>query len=147
MARLILVPLLALFLLLAQSHAEYVGGTVPAMASGAAGSVGIADQEYFAFYAKGAQVRVPYQRINLIEYGQKVDRRLLMAVVVSPIFVLSKTRKHFLTVGYTGDDGKQQAIVFCVDKNSIRPVLAGLEARTGLKVQYQDAEARKAGKG
>ena len=29
----------------------------------------------------------------------------------------------------------------------IRPVLASLEARTGLKVQYQDLEARKAGKG
>ena len=138
---------LALLLLLAQSRAEYVGGTVPALASGAGGSVEIADAGYFVFYAKGAQVRVPYGRINLLEYGQKVDRRLLMAVVVSPIFVLSKTRKHFLTVGYTGDDGKQQAIVFRVDKNSIRPVLAGLEARTGLKVQYQDAEARKAGKG
>ena len=139
--------MLALFLLLAQSRAEYVGGTVPALASGASGSVETADQEYFAFYAKGSQVRVPYQRINLLEYGQKVDRRLLMAVVISPVFVLSKSRKHFLTVGYADEDGKQQAVVFRVDKSGIRPVLAGLEARTGLKVQYQDPEARKAGKG
>ncbi len=139
--------LLAQSVLLAQSRAEYVGGTVPALANGAAGSVEIADQQYFAFYTKGAQVRVPYQRINLLEYGQKVDRRLLMAVVISPVFVLSKSRKHFLTVGYADEDGKQQAVVFRVDKNGIRPVLAGLEARTGLKVQYQDPEARKAGKG
>jgi hypothetical protein len=34
-----------------------------------------------------------------------------------------------------------------VEKNGIRPMLVILEARTGLKVQYQDPEARKAGKG
>ena len=50
-------------------------------------------------------------------------------------------------MGYTDDDGKQQAMVFRMDKNGIRPMLVGLEARTGLKVQYQDPEARKAGKG
>ena len=111
------------------------------------GAVELSDERYFAFYAKGAQVRVPYDRINLLEYGQKVDRRLLMAVVISPMFLLSKSRKHFLTVGYTDEDGKQQAMVFRVDKNGIRAMLVGLEARTGLKVQYQDPEARKAGKG
>jgi hypothetical protein len=134
-------------LLLAQSHAEYVGGTVPALASGVSGSMEIADPHYLAFYSKGGQVRVPYERVNLLEYGQKVDRRLLMAVVISPAFLLAKTRKHFLTVGYTDDDGQQQALVFRMDKNGIRPTLVGLEARTGLKVQYQDPEARKAGKG
>ena len=36
-------------------------------------------------------------------------------------------------------------MVFRVDKNAIRPALVALEARTGLKVKYQDQEARKAG--
>jgi hypothetical protein len=136
-----------LFMLLAQSHADYVGGTLPALASGAAGSFEISNDRYLAFYSKGAQVRVPYDHINLIEYGQKVDRRLLLAVVISPVFMLAKTRKHFLTVGYADDSGRQQAMVFRVDKNGIRAMLVGLEARTGLKVEYQDPEARKAGKG
>lgn len=139
--------LLALVLLLVQSHVEYVGGTLPVLASGAGGSMDLSDSRYFAFYAKSREVRVPYDRINLLEYGQKVDRRLLMAIVISPIFLLAKTRKHFLTVGYTDDEGRQQAMVFRVDKNGIRAVLVGLEARTGQKVQYQDPEARKAGKG
>lgn len=115
-AELVLVTLLALVLLLAQSRVEYVGGTLPAVASGAGGSMELSDSRYFAFYTKGTQVRVPYDRINLLEYGQKVDRRLLMAVVISPMFMLAKSRKHFLTVGYTDDDGKQQAMVFQVDK-------------------------------
>ncbi len=139
--------LLALVLLLVQSHVEYVGGTLPVLASGAGGSMDLSDARYFAFYAKSTEVRVPYDRINLLEYGQKVDRRLLMAIVISPIFLLAKTRKHFLTVGYTDDEGRQQAMVFRIDKNGIRAALVGLEARTGQKVQYQDPEARKAGKG
>ena len=88
-----------------------------------------------------------YDRVNLLEYGQKVDRRLLAAAVISPMFLLSKSRKHFLTIGYMDEDGRQQALVFRVDKGSIRSALVSLEARTGLKVQYQDEEARKAGKG
>ena len=134
-------------LLLAQSHADYVGGTVPTLASGVGGSVEMSDDRYLAFYSKDAQVRLPYDHINLIEYGQKVDRRLMMAAVLSPVFLLAKTRKHFLTLGYTDENGHQQALVFRVDKNAIRAMLVSLEARTGLKVEYQDPEARKAGKG
>ena len=144
---LIFMAFLMLMVLLAQSRAEYVGGTASALTSGSAGSIELSDQRYLAFYTKRGQVRVAYDRVNLLEYGQKVDRRLLMAVVISPVFLLAKSRKHFLTVGYTDDDGKQQAMVFRVDKNGIRPMLVGLEARTGLEVQYQDPEARKAGKG
>jgi hypothetical protein len=134
-------------LLLAQSHVDYVGGTVPVLASGAGGTVDISDDSYMAFYAKGAQVRVAYDHIDLLEYGQKVDRRLMLAAIISPVFMLAKTRKHFLTVGYTDENGRQQAMVFRIDKNDIRALLAGLEARTGRKVEYQDPEARKAGKG
>jgi hypothetical protein len=70
-----------------------------------------------------------------------------MAAVISPLFLLSKKRQHFLTVGFSDAQGKQQALVFKVDKKKIRSVLVALEARTGLKVQFQDQEARKAGKG
>ena len=131
----------------AQTHAEYVGGTAEALASGRGGTIELADTKYFAFYVKDGQFRVAYSQINLVEYGQKVDRRMALAVVISPIFLLAKSRKHFLTLGYTDEQGAQQALVFRVDKGAIRPVLASLEARTGLKVQYQDLEARKAGKG
>lgn len=133
--------------LLAQSRAEYVGGTAVKLQSGAAGAIDVGDQRYFAFYTKKAQVRVVYEQINDLEYGQKVDRRLLMAVVISPVFLLSKARKHFLTIGYTDEDGKHQAMVFRIDKNNIRSILVSLEARTGVKIQYQDEEARKAGRG
>ena len=135
------------FCLHAQGRAEYVGGTAAKLESGSSGSFEVSDQHYFAFYTKKTQLRVPYDRINDLEYGQKVDRRLLMAVVISPMFLLSKKRKHFLTVGYTDEDGNHQALVFRVDKNDIRAALVSLEARTGVRIQYQDEEARKAGHG
>jgi hypothetical protein len=131
----------------AQARVEFVGGTTAQLSPGTAGSLEVADDRYLAFYTKKTQVRIAYQRINLIEYGQQVDRRLALAVAISPVFLLSKSRKHFLTIGYSDDDGKQQALVFRVDKTGIRPALVSLEARTGLKVQYQDQEARKAGRG
>jgi hypothetical protein len=129
------------------ARAEYVGGTVATIGEGEGVAIDVSDEQYIAIYAKKTQLRVAYARINLLEYGQKVDRRLAMAIVISPVFLLSKSRKHFLSVGYTADDGKQQALVFRVDKSNIRATLVSLEARTGLKIQYQDEEARKAGRG
>src|ERR1035441_6905916 len=41
----------------------------------------------------------------------------------------------------------RKALVFRVEKGDIRSVLASLEARTGRRIEYQDNEARKAGKG
>ncbi len=134
-------------LALGQGRAEYIGGTAAQIAVGTPGAMAVNDAQYFAFYSRKANLRVAYNKINLLEYGQTVSRRLDLAVVISPAFLLVKKRKHFLTVGYEDDDGRQQALVFRVDKNDIRAMLASLEARTGQKVQFQDEEARKAGRG
>jgi hypothetical protein len=129
------------------AHVEYVGGTRADIPNGAGGTIEAIDEQFFVFYSKGANVRIPYERISAIEYGQKVDRRYLVAVFVSPLFVLSKQRKHFLTLAYADEAGREQAMIFRVDKDHIRSMLVSLEARTGKKVDYQDLEARKAGKG
>lgn len=131
----------------AQAHVEYIGGTAAEITAGTGGAIAVNDTQYFAFYSRKSNVRVAYDKINLLEYGQTVGRRLDLAIIISPAFLLVKKRKHFLTVGYTDEDGKQQALVFRVDKNDIRATLASLEARTGQRVQYQDEEARKAGRG
>jgi hypothetical protein len=132
--------------LAAQGRAQYLGGTSSQLSTGVSGRIELSDEDYFAFYSGKAQVRIPYDHINLLEYGQTVNQRLAMLGALT-IGLLTKSRKHFLTLGYTGDDGKQQALVFRVDKAGIRATLVGLEARTGVKVVYQDEEARKAGNG
>ena len=129
------------------SRVEYVGGTVSAISGHPEGSLITTDDRILVFATKTMAIRVPYDRINLIEYGQKVDRRYAMAILISPMFLLSKSRRHFLTIGYADDQDRQQAMVFRVNKRDVRTALVTLEARTGRKVQYQDEEARKAGKG
>jgi len=129
------------------SRAEYIGGTRIDIPANNSGDIKVTDEVYFVFRSKRTQIKIPYERINLLEYGQKVDRRYIAAVVISPLFLLAKKREHFLTVGFQDDDGRQQAMVFRVDKNDVRMTLVALEARTGERVQYQDDEARMAGKG
>lgn len=130
------------------AQVEYAGGTLADLAHGTGGSLETADAA--VLQVRLGRVRaetVPYDKVNLIEYGQNASRRLVMAAVVSPLFLLSKSRRHYLTIGYRDAGGNQQAIVLRVDKRRIRSVLASLEARTGLRVQYQDEEARKGGRG
>ena len=129
------------------SHVEYIGGTRADIPEKNDGAIQMSDKTFFIFTSKKTQVRIPYERINLLEYGQKVDRRYLAAIVINPILMFAKKRDHFLTLGFQDDDGAQQAMVFRVDKSDIRLTLVALEARTGQQVRYQDEEARLAGKG
>lgn len=127
--------------------AQYVGGTISAFEKTSNGDLETTGETHLVFRTKRHRVLVPYERVNLLEYGQKVDRRYMMAVLISPVLLLSKKRQHFLSVGYTDEAGNQQALVLRVEKDKIRAALVSLEVRTGRKVQYQDEEARKAGKG
>jgi hypothetical protein len=129
------------------AHAEYVGGTRADIPSNNNGDIQVMDNTYFIFLSKKTTIKIPYDRINLLEYGQKVDRRYLAAAIISPVFMLAKKRQHFLTLGFQDENDIQQALVFKVDKNDIRVALVALEARTGQQVRYQDDEARMAGKG
>ena len=126
---------------------EYVGGTLTDFDNRAGGRVLTTSNENLSFKGKSKSFEVSYDKINLLEYGQKVDRRYLAAVLISPLFLMAKKRNHFLTVGFEDEKGKQQAMIFRVRKEDVRSLLVSLEARTGRKIQYQDDDARRAGKG
>ncbi len=129
------------------ARVHYVGGTGAALIAKTEIRIDMRGDDALLLECKGAALRVPYVTINTLEYGQKVDRRVLEAVLISPLMLLSKKRTHFLTIGYTDAEGHQQAMVFRVESGDVRLLLVGLEARTGRKIEYQDDEARKAGKG
>jgi hypothetical protein len=145
------VCLLALPLVLAAGEAgvkaQYIGGTVAGISGKSAARLDLTGAEALRFRSGASDLSIDYRKINTIEYGQNVSRRYASAILISPLLLLSKSRKHFVTIGYLDPDGKQQALVIRVDKGDIRMVLASLEARTGRRVEFQDEEARKAGKG
>ena len=129
----------------------YIGGTINKIKEGTEGKSSARDEKVFVFeYNDGktpSRLEIPYDKVDSLEYGQKAGRRVGVAVVVNPLFILSKKRRHFLTIGYKDADDKQQAAVFEMGKDVIRINLTTLEARTGQKIEYQDEEARKSGKG
>lgn len=125
----------------------YVGGTVTTVKERTEGLSSTNDEKVFVFSYQGGELKIPYDRVNDLEYGQKAGRRLGLALTISPWLLLSKKRKHFLTVGYQDENDKQQAAVFELGKEIVRTTLASLEARTGKKIDYQDEEARKSSKG
>lgn len=126
---------------------HYIGGTLAPISSHGNGSIDTTNEEVLIFHGKDNKLQIPYRQINVLEYGQKVNRRFAEAILISPLMLLSKKRKHFLTVGYTDQEGHQQAMVFQMEKSDVRSILASLEARTGRRIEFQDEEARKAGKG
>ena len=155
MRRFIAAGLAVLFVLASGSEAGgldskkamYVGGTVASVKERTEGIPSTTDEKVFVFVYKEGKLTVPYERINDLEYGQKAGRRLGLALTVSPWLLLSKKRKHFLTIGYQDENDKQQAAVFELGKDIVRTMLASMEARTGKKIDYQDEEARKSSKG
>jgi hypothetical protein len=131
----------------AGARAQVIGGTGAGVPLKSHVRIDLTGAEALALRFDKEQLRIPYIKINTVEYGQSVSRRYVEAIVFSPVLLLSKNHKHFVTLGFVDSDGRQQALVFRVEKGDIRGVLTGLEARTGRRVEYQDDEARKAGKG
>ena len=129
------------------SRVLYVGGTVAGVPEKSSGRIELSGKDSLTLSLRDKSIEVGYQNINTLEYGLRVSRRYMEAVLISPVFLVAKRRTHFLTIGYSDSEGRQQAMVLQVGKEEIRPLLVSLEARTGRRVEFQDEEARKAGKG
>ncbi len=124
------------------AKAACIGGSIPGLPDSAKGRIDTTRPKVFRFEADGMEVNVPWEKINMIEYGQKAGRRIGLAIVISPLFLMTKSRKHFLTVSFLDEKDRQQALVFALHKSHVRSVLVTMEARTGLRVEFQDSEAR-----
>lgn len=131
----------------AGSRVRYVGGTVAGIQNKTSARIEMEGNDAFRFKSEGKLLDIPYKDVNTLEYGLRVTRRYAEAILLSPVFLLAKKKAHFLTIGYSDAGGIQQAMVLQVGANEIRSLLVSLEARTGRKVEFQDEEARKAGKG
>src|SRR5262245_47349681 len=82
------------------SRVSYGGGTLDPLNVGGKGARLTVSGDVLTVKFGAWETEIPYDRINLVEYGQNASRRLVMAVVISPLFLLSKSRRHFLTIGF-----------------------------------------------
>src|SRR5206468_7894716 len=73
-------------------RAQYVGGTVADLPSKSEGRINTTGEEVLLFRTKRTSVRIPYGKIITLEYGQRVNRRYVEAVLISPLLLLAKKR-------------------------------------------------------
>jgi hypothetical protein len=122
--------------------AAYIGGTIE-LKEKTEGTFSTQSATEAVFATKYGTLRIPYDSIESLEYGQKAGRRVAVAVLVSPLALFSKKRNHYLTITYKGRTGTEQAVVFELGKDIVRTTLKVLEVRSKKEVEYQDEEARK----
>lgn len=126
--------------------AVYVGGTIPGLSENVEGKLDTTNDTMLTFIPKkkgAAPVQVPYAGITELEYGQKAGRRVGVAIMVSPLALFSKKRKHYLTITYTDAQQKEQAGVFELGKDIVRTTLKIVETRSGKDITFQDDEAKR----
>lgn len=126
-------------------EAKYIGGTISSLSENTEVKLELGESAMvFASKAKGGpKLSVPYNKVDSVEYGQKAGRRLGLGLAISPLFLLSHKRKHFVTINFEDDAGKKQGAVFELAKGIVHQTLSTLEAKTGKKVDYESDEARK----
>jgi len=124
-------------------EAKYVGGTIAGLSENTDGEMELAEKSAEFAAKTGTKLTIPYEKIDALEYGQKAGRRLGLAVAISPLFLLSKKRRHFLTINFEDQAGKKQGAVFELAKGIVHEVLSTLEAKSGKQVEYESDEARK----
>lgn len=142
-------------------NAAYFGGTVGGFDGAKDPIEGVldttkTDQLVFTSIDKkfrGKTFSITYNKVIDLEYGQKAGRRVGTAVATTVLLgpigllsLLSKKRKHYLTIGFKDGSETDQVAVIELGKDIVRTTLAIVETRSGKKIEYQDEEARKSSK-
>ena len=118
-------------------EAKFVGGTITTVPEDAEGPINLTHEKRLTFLPKKGEVlEILWDRVSQLEYGQKVTRRKKTAL-------LSKSRRHYVTITYQDKEKVEQAVVLEFDHEDVRMVLASLKARTLQTIVFQDEEARR----
>lgn len=88
---------------------------------------------------KGASVvSIPYDKVKSLLYERTSKPRYAAAVLVNPFFLLTRSKKHFLTIQYEDGEGQGKFALIHMDKDNARDIVATAEAETGKKVERSE---------
>jgi hypothetical protein len=82
-----------------------------------------------------AVITIPGDRIKSMLYEQTSKPRYAEAILISPFFLFTHSKKHFLTIQYTDAEGQGTFAMIHLDKSNARDIVAAAEADTGKKVE------------
>jgi len=95
----------------------------------------------------GKTVSIPPKQVTSLSYGQEAHRRggtaIGLAVIslgVGLIFLLAKTKLHFIGINYVDLDGKNEGLLIQGDKSNYRAIIVALQGVTGVPVSVSEKE-------
>jgi hypothetical protein len=88
---------------------------------------------------KGALViSIPNDKIKSILYEKTSKPRYAEALLISPFFLFTHSKKHFLTIQYMDANGQGKFAMIHMDKGNARDIVAAAEAETGKTVDRSE---------
>ncbi|MEP7363811.1 MAG: hypothetical protein ABI972_11195 [Acidobacteriota bacterium] len=121
----------------------YVGGSMTEIPDKTEGKLAMDSPTGAEFSCDKGKFAILYKGISSLEYGQKSGRRVGVAIAVSPIALLSKKRKHFLSIGFADEKGAKQGAVFELPKGNTHRIISTFEKHSGQKVEFESEDAKK----
>jgi hypothetical protein len=81
---------------------------------------------------------IPDDKIKNMLYEKTSKPRYAEAILISPFFLFTHSKKHFLTIQYTDDGGQGKFALIHMDKGNARDIVAAAEAETGKRVERSE---------
>jgi hypothetical protein len=79
--------------------------------------------------------QISYDSIKSLLYEQSATPRYAEAVLISPLFLFSNSKKHYLTIQYSDSTGAGQFVIIHLDKKNAQEAIAAAESQTGKTVK------------
>jgi hypothetical protein len=80
---------------------------------------------------------IPYDSVKSISYERASKPRYAAGLLLAWPLLFTKSKKHWLTIQFAGDDGSGKFAIIRLDKSNFREALATAEAETGKKVERE----------
>lgn len=78
---------------------------------------------------------VNYDAIQGMQYERTAQPRYVAAVLTSPVFLLTRSKKHYLTIEYKDPSGEARSVIIRLNKGNARQTVATAGAQTGKSVE------------
>jgi hypothetical protein len=79
---------------------------------------------------------IPTKAVTELFYSRVSGRRIGAAVIVTPLLLFSKGRKHYMTITFDDQAGMIGAVEFKLHKSNYRPVLRAVEQAAHVTMVY-----------
>lgn len=86
----------------------------------------------------GTDLSIPYGSVKSLLYERASKPRYAEGILIAWPLLLTKSKKHYLTIQYADAGGTGKYAILHLDKSNYQAILAEAEAQTGKKVERSE---------